>query len=190
MFNQHEVGQRWALRENDDHTIVPIRSDNWVSKINIGRVELDRSRWYLREPSHCAYKDKPSLVPFLPELLFLAERFGICQGDVTQMVLSTLLSQLQMVGQKHTSKDYVPHDCGFVEALESPFQSDCRGALFGTIPKQSKPAHSIESRSFSLRWVVSLFPLPKRSDRPSRKSLSLLQNFRFCFWIRGSFAQL
>ena len=128
---------------------------------------------------------------FLSELLFLAECFGICQGDITQMVLSTLLSQLQMVGQKTHLQRLRATVCGFVEALESPFQSDCRGALFPErFQKQSKPAHSIESRSFSLRWVVSLFPLPKRSDRPSRKSLSLLQNFRFCFWIRGSFAQL
>ena len=62
------------------------------------------------------------------ELLFLAERFGICQGDVAQMVLSTLLSQLQMVGQKHTSKDYVPQlaklwRARFRATVEEPFQN-------------------------------------------------------------------
>ena len=90
---------------------------------------------------------------------------------MARMVLSTLPGWLQMVGQKHTSKDYVPQFAASLKLRSARFKATAEEPFFGTAPKQSKPARSIESRSFSLRWVVSLFPLPERSDRPSRKNL-------------------
>ena len=115
-------------------------------KQTIGRVELDRLRWYLREPSHCAYKGKPSLVPFL----------------IGTVVPRRAFWNLQIL--RATA-------CGFVGILENPSQATVKELFQRPAPKQSKPSHPSESSLSSLRWVVSLFPLPERTDRPSRTNL-------------------
>ena len=54
------------------------------------------------------------------------------------MVLSTLLSQLQMVGQKHTSKDYVPQFAVSSKLWRARFRVTAEELFFGTVPKTIK----------------------------------------------------
>ena len=119
---------------------------------------------------------------FLSELLFLAECFGICQGDITQMVLSTLLSQLQMVGQKTHLQRLRATVCGFVEALESPFQSDCRGALFrnGSKNNQNQLIPSNRDRSHFVGWFRFFLCLNDLID-PLVKPYLCCKTFAFAF---------
>ena len=119
---------------------------------------------------------------FLSELLFLAERFGICQGDITQMVLSTLLSQLQMVGQKHTSKDYVPQFAASSKLWRARFRVTAKEPFFwnGSKNNQNQLIPSNRDRSHFVGWFRFFLCLNDLID-PLVKPYLCCKTFAFAF---------